>query len=272
MTSFCPPLRKRLSVEKDEENDENLTTDELEGSLQFSEGQASAQNSQEVLSCGFLPPKQRKRTPFRPPLRDLVSPGQSYISRILHEDNNEHGRVTPSGLTSSFQLAPLDNVDSKDNEECTMFNAPKKHRYYYHIGNKRIEQPVKTIAQKKPAETTNTSSKRSTSALNMDKNESRLKIFEFQLSQATKSDKPSCETSKPHIKPLAQVFWYICLCTNALIATYTTQHHVSMDIYHAVKRAREEIREIRKRYAAKKAHCFIQGTMQYQRGLSNSAE
>ena len=202
MSSFCPPLRKS---QNDEENDENLITEELEGELQFSEGQASAQNSQEVLSCGFLPPKQHKRTPFRPPLRDFVSPGQSYISRILHEDDKEHGGTTPSGLTTNFQLASLENVDSKENEECTLLNEPKKHRYYYHIGNRRIEQPVKTIAQKKPAEMTTTSSKPSTSTLSVDKNESRLKIFEFQLSQATKSDKPTCQTSKPQIKPLAQV-------------------------------------------------------------------
>lgn len=33
-----------------------------------------------------------------------------------------------------------------------------------------------------------------------------------------------------------------------------------MDVYYAVKKARQEIKEIRRRYAAKKAGCVIQGT------------
>lgn len=246
MSSFCPPLRKRPttehSTEHDKGNGENLIADEFEGDLRSSEGQASeqasTQNSQEVLSCGFLPPKQRKRTPFRPPLRD-VSPAQSYISRILSEDGVEDRGVTPSGLTSSFQLAPLNNVDNKENEECTLLNEPKKHRYYYHIGNRRIEQPVKNLAQKRPAEVTTSTSKLSASTLCVDKNESRLKIFEFQLSQAARNDKPACETSfKPYVRPLTQL----------------QRHNISVDIYHAVKKAREEIKKIRKRYAAKKVH------------------
>ena len=38
---------------------------------------------------------------------------------------------------------------------------------------------------------------------------------------------------------------------------------MNMDIYHAVKKARQEIREIRRRYAAKKTGCFIQGNHHY---------
>lgn len=230
MSSFCPPLRKRPtaehSTEYDKGNGENLIADEFEGDLRSSEGQASeqasTQNSQEVLSCGFLPPKQRKRTPFRPPLRD-VSPAQSYISRILSEDGVEDIGVTPSGLTSSFQLAPLNNVDNKENEECTLLSEPKKHRYYYHIGNRRIEQPVKSLAQKRPAEVTTSTSKLSASTLFVDKNESRLKIFEFQLSQTAKNDKPACETSfKPYVKPLTQVILNvnILFCVQGVFNSY----------------------------------------------------
>ena len=193
MSSFCPPLRKRTV-----ENDENSLTDEL----CCSEGHASTQNSQEMLSCGFLPPKQRRRTLFQPPLRDLVSPGQGYINRILHEEESRLKEgVTSSCLASNFELAPLSRNNSNQsisNDSTILKNVmPKKHHYYYHIGNRKIEQPVKASDHKRAT----TANMPTASAICIDENESRFKIFEFQLSQATeKDDKPKCEPSKPFVQ------------------------------------------------------------------------
>ena len=202
MSSFRPPLRIKRKVE----NDENSLTDEL----CCSEGHASTQNSQEVLSCGFLPPKQRKRAPFQPPLRDLVSPGQGYINRILHEEESRHKEdVSSSCLASNFELAPLSHNNSNQSisDDSNMLKnvMPKKHHYYYHVGNRKIEQPGKTTDHKK-ATTVNMPT---ASTICIDGNdESRYKIFEFQLSQATKKDNnPKYETSKP----LVQVI-HICTC------------------------------------------------------------
>ena len=185
MSSFRPPLLKRTV-----ENSENSQTDEL----CCSELHASAQNSQEVLSCGFLPPKQPKRTPFQPPLRELVSPvtpGQNYIDRILHEGENN--------TASSFELAPFchsNNVQDNNDDSVAMKNvtAPKKHHYYFHIGSKKVEQPIKkplVVVTNKPTTTT----------ICTDENQSRFKIFEFQVSQATEKDeKPKRETTKPLVQ------------------------------------------------------------------------
>lgn len=204
MSSFRPPLRKRTV--------ENSLTDEL----CCSEDHVSTQNSQEVLSCGFLPPKQLKRTPFRPPLRDLVSPGQSYITCILHEEEEERRGITSSGLTSNFELAPLsksNNQDINNEGNTTLKSVPKKHHYYYHIGNRKIEQPaVKTVLHNRPVEATGNKP----TTFSAEQNESRFKIFEFQLSQATEKSKPTSEISseitKPNEKSLAQVSKYICIC------------------------------------------------------------
>lgn len=193
---FEPPLRKRTA-----ENDENSLTDEL----CCSEGHASTQNSQEVLSCGFLPAKQRKRAPFQPPLRDLVSPGQGYINHILHEEESRPKEgMTSSSLTLNFELAPLNHTNQiiSDDSTVTKVIVPKKHHYYYHVGNRKIEELVKAIDHKKATATNIPTA----SAISMDENnKSRFRIFEFQLSQATeKDDKPKCEASKP-VKPLVQV-------------------------------------------------------------------
>ena len=193
MCSFRPPLRKRNA-----ENDEN--SNEYDD-LCCSED-ASTRDSQEVLSCGFLPPKQRKRAAFQPPLRDLVSPGQSYINQILHEDKNG---VHSSGTVSRFELAPLSEAtDQHDNSDSSTTSRyiPKKHHYFYHVGNKKIEQPVKPVSNKGPVEGT---SKINASASCMDKNEPRFKIFEFQLSQVTEKEERPCEKPKKE-KPLTQVY------------------------------------------------------------------
>jgi len=191
MNSFRPPLRKRTA-----ENDENSAVDD---SL-CSEGNTSIQDSQEILSCGFLPPKQRKRTPFQPPLRDLASPGQNYINRILHEgEENAIKERTPSNtLISSFQLAPLNSINQDDNDDhTTVKSIPRKHHYYYHIGSRRIEQPRTSLSHKKPAMTAGNKQTVSTSHHAADENESRFKIFEFQLSQdVKKANKTSCKPRK----------------------------------------------------------------------------
>lgn len=205
MSSFRPPLRKRAAVKRDDNS-----TDELG----CSESHASAQSSQEVLSCGFLPPKQPKRTPFRPPLRDLVSPGVEYINRILHEpdeeeeedgekdeedgreyeeyeEGEENGvseRVTSSGL--NFELAPLHNINNQDDKDAhTLKSATLKRRhYYYHVGNRKIEQLVKSVEHRNSA--MNTGCEPTASASCTDE---RFKIFEFQPSQDVKNDKPNQE-------------------------------------------------------------------------------
>ena len=196
MSSFRPPLRKRTV-----ENSENSLTNEL----CCSEQHASAQNSQEVLSCGFLPPKQPKRTPFQPPLRDLVSPvtpGQNYIDRILHEGENRN-RNSPTAL--SFELAPLcynNSIEDNNDDSTAMKNTtvPKKHQYYFHIGNRKMEQPVK----KPLAAVTNIPT---TATVCTEGNESRFKIFEFQVSQATEKDeKPKQETTKPLIQVIEYLY------------------------------------------------------------------
>ena len=249
--SFRPPFEPPFIRKRTAENEENSLTDDIE-LVCCSEGHASTQNSQEVLSCGFLPAKQRKRTSFQPPLRDLVSPGQGYINRILHEEESRPKEgTTPSCLASNFELAPLSHSNQIISNDSTTVKNVKKHHYYYHVGNRKIEQPVKAIDHKKATIAT-------ASAISMDENDkSRFRIFEFQLSQATeKDDKPKCEGSKP-LKPLVQVIWItMCVCVMCLLKL---QHHISMDICLAIKKARQEIREIRRRYAAKKAGCFTQG-------------
>lgn len=195
MCSFRPPLRKRTV-----ENDESVLTDEL----CCSEEHGSEQNSQEVLSCGFLPPKQRKASTFRPPLRDLVSPAQNYINRILHEEqvdvNGIKEGMTWSSVAASFELAPLNNARNQENinDHPTLNTAAKKHQYYYHIGKRKIEQPV---VHKKPIEATG--KKPTVPAISSDNNESRFKVFEFQLSQVTEK-KTKCEATKRE-KSLSQV-------------------------------------------------------------------
>ena len=135
-----------------------------------------------------------------------MSPGQGYVNRILHEEESR----PKEGMTSAsnFELAPLSHNNQIISNDSTSVKSvmPKKHHYYYHVGNRKIEQPVKAIDHKKVL----TANIPTASAICMDENnESRFRIFEFQLSQATeKDDKPKCEASKP-VKPFVQVIWII---------------------------------------------------------------
>lgn len=213
MSVFRPPLRKRTV-----ENDENFLADES----CCSESHASTQNSQELLSCGFLPPKQRKRTPFRPPLRDLASPGQGYINRILHE---EEAREEGTGMTSKFELAPLNDSNQlqKDinNDDCdTLTSVSRKHiNYHYYVGNRKIEHLLIRTTGDKNSSTT-IGSKPAASTFRNDTNESRFKVFEFQPSQDVGEAKAKSETLKNE-KSLAQVSC-VCLCICLFACNFST--------------------------------------------------
>ncbi|XP_065901961.1 uncharacterized protein [Dysidea avara] len=219
MSTFRPPLRKQA---------ENLF-DSLEEGDQSSV--VSPRPSQEVLSCGFLPPRPQKKT-FQPPLREPIqSPGQEFINRILHGEDDRFEEAHPLS-PQQFELAPYNppNTSHENNsDDPDTSKIIRRKQYNYHLGNRVRDKGVNKLAKFQTTVST-TGKKTLGSNRQTDENVSKFKVFEFPLSQG-KDDKPKLETKR---------------CESSLVQC------VSADICETIRRARQEIREIRERYAAKK--------------------
>jgi len=179
MSKFRPPLRKQA---------DNLL-DSLEETDQSSI--ESPQTSQEVLSCGFLPPRSQKKM-FQPPLLESIqSPGQEIINRILRVESVNLDKPLPVS-TQKFELAPFNppntsHEESSDNPDSSK-SIRRKH-YNYQLGNKLQDNGVSKLAKYRTVQPTTVSS-------NKTENISKFKVFEFPLSQGKDDDKPKPEVRR----------------------------------------------------------------------------
>jgi len=186
MSTFRPPLRKQADNLFDslDEEDQNI----IEGS----------QTSQEVLSCGFLPPRPQKKT-FQPPLRESVqSPGQEFINCILHgeDDSLDEARPLPP---PKFELAPynppnISHENSSDNPDSSKIIRRKQ--YNYQLGNRARDKGVSKLAKFQTAVPPHVAGKKTLdSSRQMTEDVCKFKVFEFPLSQG-KDDRPKPETRR----------------------------------------------------------------------------
>jgi len=170
MSRFRPPLRKKADLVDSLQEDQNSSE--------------SPQASQEVLSCGFLPPRPQKKT-FQPPLREsILSPGQEFINHILQGEDDSSDEVRP-GPPQKFELAPYNPPNTSHENSSDIPDLSKiirRKQYNYQLGNRVRDKGANKLAKFQTAVPV-AGKKTLEGSRHMAEDVSKFKVFEFPLSQ-----------------------------------------------------------------------------------------